>query len=351
MIGSQYLFVGTDSGEYIIGFGDGADEAYSKNNYYSKNIGNSKCSSVTPVSINGAVVYASQDRRLLLLKLSGEFNAIGLTDINPFIVDHYSGVPYAFMQGVRQISVDREHNAVRVLLNSYSLIHITIDESSGVMGWGKNVFSMEEPIYSITNLGRMLAGLGNVYYLPSDASLDSLLPLSKDATQRYLYFDNAFIEYGIVSSIDMSDSYSAGDTVYVVVDDEYLGAMVLDSSAVLNLDTASTSFVQAGLLYTSEIETMPINVAQNNGPSAGKHVRVTKVTPIYYNTGEYEVGFNNGSEEGSYVAGELASGLNTGEKGVDAPADWGNITTFKLRVSEPHPVNIAGVVFEGVVNE
>lgn len=105
--------------------------------------------------------------------------------------------------------------------------------------------------------------------------------------------------------------------------------------------TPAGDYFVAGLPYTSEVATMPMNLQAQDGPAYGKEKRVIKVTPYLFNT----VGVTH-KVDGKTHRTQPDSSLTTGFTDLNLVSRFTMDTTFSIMQDKPYPSTILSLVME-----
>jgi hypothetical protein len=125
--------------------------------------------------------------------------------------------------------------------------------------------------------------------------------------------------------------YLEGETLDVLADGVYVGQKTV-SSGEITLDEDATESIEAGLPYTIQIKSNPIEVPQA-GTGVSKKKRIAELTTRLYSSQNIVI---NG-EEASLTSDEIQDYTFYGI------GDWGEIIYFEITQNKPYPLTIMAV--------
>ena len=137
-----------------------------------------------------------------------------------------------------------------------------------------------------------------------------------------------------------------GETISILADGSSHPDKTVSSGAV-TLDR-SASVVQAGLGYSSLLETMPLEVPSQEGTSQGKIKRIHDVTLRFYKTVGAEVGSDETDMEtinfrtGSMPMSTAITPI-TGDKEIEFRGDYSTDAKIIIRQTQPLPMTVLAV--------
>ncbi len=104
-------------------------------------------------------------------------------------------------------------------------------------------------------------------------------PIDGDLSDGFFVDSGAFKNYGSPTSgeLDLDLSHLVGETVQILADGAPIPDQVVSETGKITLSSAATK-VCAGLGYTSDLLTLPINAQVPNGTSQGKTARISHAT-------------------------------------------------------------------------
>jgi hypothetical protein len=139
-----------------------------------------------------------------------------------------------------------------------------------------------------------------------------------------------------------------GQSVMALADGAVRGPYTVSSGAITLDQTAS--FVNVGLAYTSEIETVDLEIMADDGTTQGKVKSITKAEIYFKDSRGAEFSTSNRSDTYAPLPfndeseGEEPPDLFTGSKEIIFPSNYGKDERIKIRQTEPLPLHIKRII-------
>ncbi|MGB8276098.1 MAG: hypothetical protein WCF16_12615 [Alphaproteobacteria bacterium] len=180
------------------------------------------------------------------------------------------------------------------------------------------------------------------------------LPLDADDKSGAFFVDAGLTYSGPPATVISGLDHLEGETVAVLADganhpDKRVagGAITLDREA---------RVVQAGLSYTSRIETMDLEAGAQDGASIGRRKRIDRATVRFLDTLGAKVGFDDAHLDEVLFRGganpmDDSPPLFTGDKQVIFPKGWDNSARVVVTQDQPLPCTVSAIVPRISINE
>lgn len=133
-------------------------------------------------------------------------------------------------------------------------------------------------------------------------------------------------------------SHLNGETVAVLGDGLVHSAKTVSANAITLFTSAGE--VHAGLPFTSNLQTMRLEVGGESGTSQGKKKRISKVILRLFKS----LGCNVGNEDDQDEVSFDASPLFSGDKEISFRGKWDTDAYIKITESDPIPLNILAII-------
>ncbi|ELY5938434.1 hypothetical protein SNN83_001511 [Cronobacter malonaticus] len=244
---------------------------------------------------------------------------------------------------------------VWVVLNDGSLVALTYNAEQEITGWHRHdVGGTVEAVATIPDpdgnrddlwlvVRRTINGVSKRYVEYLRASWDAL----NEPMAQAFYVDCGLTYSGSPVTSVTGLNHLEGQTVSVTTDGAAHPDVVV-SGGKINLQWQS-SVVHAGLPFTSELVTLPIEAGSSNGTSQGKTKRVNKATIRFVNT----LGGKVGDEGGRYLdviesrdysdMMDKAPGAFTDDRTVDWPGDYNTNACLRIIQDQPLPMTVCAI--------
>lgn len=268
MSSNRSLIVGTSAGEFVIAGESRVDEVQPLDFTTRRHTSNGS-DSIQAIAMDGSVIYVQrQGRRLRKIQWVYEQDAYTSPDLSIYNEHLTRG-------GIVELAFQRQREAV--------LWGVTGD--GRLVGW---TYRAEQPFlagHEHVTPGGLFESVASIY---GDGTEDELwtvvnrngtrwierfrpeqVAAQEDGDLGALWFLDAAVEYTGATSICDGLDHLEGLEVMVFAGDAYAGRATVEGGEITNPEpTAERTLV--GLFYPGELETMPIEVATQNGTSQGR---------------------------------------------------------------------------------
>jgi hypothetical protein len=139
-----------------------------------------------------------------------------------------------------------------------------------------------------------------------------------------------------------------GETLAALADGAVRNNLTVSSGSVTLPQKAS--FIHIGLGYTSEIETVDLEIMADDGTTQGKLKSITKAEVYFKDSRGAEFSTSNRSDVYAPIEfenesfGEDPAPLFTGSKEIHFPSNYGKDERIKIRQTEPLPLHIKRII-------
>lgn len=187
-------------------------------------------------------------------------------------------------------------------------------------------------------------------------SCQTELAAAQAASELYtVYLDCAVTQRTTSPTTDVSInnncdlSHLEGEAVTVLADGVVVNGLTVSSGAITLPQAASV--VHVGLAYTSDLETMSLDVgSEGDGTSQGKKKKVSRLTVRLHNSrGLWAGPDENNLVEMKWRSGEdydTATDMFSGDKVIVLPPKYAGDGRLMIRQIDPLPVTVLGIMPE-----
>jgi hypothetical protein len=359
---NRVLSLFTSGGEFSISAASATAAITPTNIRVSRETNRGCAEGITPVRVDGAILYWSRSKRKLfeyIYSFSEDAFKSGEASIFSEHISRTGAVAMAIAPEPDQILWTARADG--------QLIGFTYDRSQEVSGWHRHI------------LGGTDAVVESVAVIPStDGTFDQLWMIVKrtinGAIKRYVetlqpdpdkdlvydkskmwYLDSALNYSGAPITTVSGLNHLIGETVDILADGAVVAPKTVNGSGQITLDTAASSLI-IGLPYTSKMS--PVNIEQGGdfGTAQTKRGRLLKLGLRFYKT----IGAKFGRDEDhlEVIPFRTAStpmgsspDLFTGDKVVVFEGTWDRERNVTVVQDQPYPMTILGLVHEFLINE
>jgi len=237
------------------------------------------------------------------------------------------------------------------LLSNGTLAALTYERDQEVVGWHRH----ELAAGSIVSIEVIPNGNEDELYLA--ANLDGVIRILKMESRNSQFY----VDYGKTITQTSQDyatglTHLAGKTVQVVADGALQRSKTVSNAGRIDLDEAATEVV-AGLGYTSELTTMPLEIEMQNGQSLLRKKTVGEIRLRYYNSigGEAKSGESEWqtimSRDMIFDNMDSPITLKSEVSLLNPFSGFSAMANVSVRQKEPFPFNLTAVVVTYEVTE
>lgn len=376
LMGTKSLYAGSGGTEYAI---KGANGALSNVNFNIDPESNKGSSYVTPVAVDGSVVYVSRDgQKLYQLKYSEANGAIVSKDLSVQGEDiELSSLPFTHpgLLTFSHLALDKS-NSLLYALKSFQadnvILQVGVDDTLDVLNWSKFKFTDISNVHAaeiksmlsyVTYPGEnLLICVQRFQYVPSTtwgftfetiASPYKLSELNPALTFELPFYTDCSVRTigNGVTTVIITHPFLKSVTVSGLADGVYFTA-ALNSSGVATLATPFTNAI-FGLPYTSRIKTLPVNKGfeTQGGSAILSKKRIDKLFVRMLKTRGLKYGPDTTNLLDMEFTGLGATALFSGDKSMvykDSSDFPGQVI---LEISKPYPATILQIGVRGNTSE
>lgn len=182
-------------------------------------------------------------------------------------------------------------------------------------------------------------------------SCQTELAAAQAASELYtVYLDCAYTQRTTSPTTSVTGlSHLEGEDVTVLADGVVVNGLTVSSGAITLPQAASV--VHVGLAYTSDLETMSLDVgSEGDGTSQGKKKKVSRLTVRLHNSrGLWAGPDENNLVEMKWRSGEdydTATDMFSGDKVIVLPPKYAGDGRLMIRQIDPLPVTVLGIMPE-----
>jgi hypothetical protein len=355
MIPFTSLLAGTSGSEWEISSGENSD-AITPTSIAARPQSYIGSADLKPIIIENAVVFvqrganAVHDTKYSLE--SDSFETFPISSVASHLFDGKQVVSWAYARNPNSV--------IWLILDDGSLIGVTYVRAQNITAWHHHVTDGEfESVCVIPGS----TGSDDVTYFVVKRTIDSvdyryieqLMPrITDEDTYDYFFVDSGLSAKTSSAITTISLPHLVGETVSILANGSVLPQQVVDASGTVTISvsakTTGTNIVHAGLPYTSDLQTLDVELADQLGVSQGRKKTIPRVAVSLYKSRGMQIGpdENNLDEVGfrTLADGENPIALYTGDKTKDIPAGYETKGGLFIRNSDPIPLTVLAIMPE-----
>ena len=348
LLSHSALLAGSGGSEWRIG-SSGYLEPLSPSNVQAKEESFHGVANIAPIKANNAILFVQRaGRKLRELAYSKEREGFVTTDLT-ILADHLTEE-----HKIIQLAWQKEPVPTLWAVRSDGiLLSMVYERAHEVIAWSRHVtdgyFESVAVIPSTTGPDEVWVAVKRTIGGSEKRYVEYLAPDFKTSSEDAWHVDSGLkydgAEVSAVSGLD----HLEGETVSVLVDGaEHADCTVASGS--IDLDPAG-SVIIAGLPFTSVLETVDLELADEGGTSQGRPKTISQLAIRFFRT----IAAKAGSNEDDLVDipfrtpgddMDEAIPLFTGDKKVSFPGGWNTSQSILIQSDGPMPMTVLGIFAE-----
>jgi len=353
------LLAGTSAAEWAISRGDNAD-AITPTSVSARVQSYVGSADLKPIIIGNSVIFVQRGANAVHdLMYSLESDAYKSTELST-IASHL----FAGKQVVSWAYARNPYSVIWLVMDDGALVGLTYVREQEMWAWHRHeTDGLFESICAVPGddttddvyfvVKRTVDGVDYRY-------LEQLQDRITDADTYDFFFVDSGLSADTSSAITtVSLSHLIGKTVSILANGSVQPQQVVNASGTVTIavteKTTGSNIVHIGLPYTSDLETLDVELADQLGVSQGREKTIPKVTISVKDSRGMSVGPDaDNLDEVKYRTlsdGENPIALFTGDKTIDIPAGYESKGGLFIRNTDPIPLSILAIMPEIVLSE